>query len=62
LVIKIINFNENFKMAHLAMFVIFYVNVITCQIFNLPHTYCIFVEKKIQINCMVSKHGSYYVK
>jgi hypothetical protein len=45
LVIKLINFNENFKMAHLAMLVIFHVNVITCQMFNLSHIYHIFVEK-----------------
>jgi hypothetical protein len=45
LVIKIINFNENIKMAHLAMLVIFHVNVITCQNFNLPHIYYIFAEK-----------------
>ncbi len=45
LVIKIINFNENLKMAHLAMLVIFYVDVISCQNFNLPHIYCIFVGK-----------------
>jgi hypothetical protein len=32
-------------MAHLAMLVIFYVNVIICQIFNLSHICCIFVEK-----------------
>jgi hypothetical protein len=37
LVIKIINFNEIKKMAHLAIFVIFHMNVISCQIFNLPH-------------------------
>ncbi len=45
LVIKIIKFNENLKMAHLVMLVIFHVNVIICQIFNLPHIYHIFVEK-----------------
>jgi hypothetical protein len=45
LIIKIVNFNENFKMAHLAMLVIFYVDVISCQIFNLPHIYHIFAEK-----------------
>jgi hypothetical protein len=45
LVIKIINFNEIKKIAHLVMFVIFYVNVITCQIFNLPHIYHIFAKK-----------------
>jgi hypothetical protein len=32
-------------MVHLTMFVIFHVNVITCQNFNLPHIYHIFVEK-----------------
>jgi hypothetical protein len=37
LVIKIINFNEIKKMPHLAMLVIFHVNVIICQNFNLPH-------------------------
>jgi hypothetical protein len=68
LIIKIINFNGIFKMAHVAMCVIFHVNVIICQIFNLSHIYCIFVEKphlldeNFQINHMVSKHGSNYVK
>jgi len=32
-------------MAHLVVLVIFHVNVITYQIFNLPHIYHIFVEK-----------------
>jgi hypothetical protein len=32
-------------MAHLTMLVIFYVDVISCQIFNLPHVYCIFAGK-----------------
>jgi len=32
-------------MAYVAMLVIFYVNMITCQNFNLPHIYYIFVEK-----------------
>ncbi len=45
LIIKIINFNEILKMAHLTMLVIFYVDVISCQIFNLPHVYCIFAGK-----------------
>ncbi len=45
LIIKVINFNENLKMAHLVMLVIFHVNVITCQIFNLPHIYRIFTLK-----------------
>ncbi len=55
-------------MAHLAMLVIFNVNAIICQIFNLPHIYHIFAEKiiswneKFQINHMTSKHGSNYVK
>jgi hypothetical protein len=50
------------------MLVIFHVNVIICQIFNLPHIYRIFAEKlifwneKFQINHMASKHGSNYVK
>jgi hypothetical protein len=68
-VIKVINFNENFQISHLAIFVIFLVNVITCQVFNLPYIYCIFVKKKLfffneifQISHMVSKHGSNYVK
>ncbi len=48
LVIKIIKFNENFKMAHLAKLVIFHVNVNTCQIFYLPHMFVTFVfEMKI---------------
>jgi hypothetical protein len=64
LVIKVINFNGIEKMDPLAMLVIFHVNVITCQIFNLPHIYHIFAEKthslneNFQINLMVSKHGS----
>jgi hypothetical protein len=32
-------------MAHLAMLVIFYVNVISCQNFSLPHIYHIFAKK-----------------
>ncbi len=45
LVIKIINFNEIKNMAYLTMLVIFHVNMINCQKFNLPHIYCIFTEK-----------------
>ncbi len=45
LVTKIINFNGINNMAHLAMFVIFHVNAITCQNFNLSHIYPILVEK-----------------
>jgi hypothetical protein len=64
LVIKIINFNEIKKMAHLAIFVIFHMNVISCQIFNLPHFFSkhIFWNEKFRINHMVSKHSSNYVK
>jgi hypothetical protein len=32
-------------MAHLTMLIILYVDVITCQNFNLPQIYRIFVEK-----------------
>jgi hypothetical protein len=45
LIIKIINLNEIKKMAHLAMLVIFYVDVIFHQNFNLPHIYDILVQK-----------------
>ncbi len=45
LIIKIINFNGIKKMAHVAMCVIFHVNVIICQNFNLSHIYRIFAEK-----------------
>jgi hypothetical protein len=44
LVIKTINFNEILKMAHLAMLVNFYVDVIFCQNFNSPHIYHIFAH------------------
>jgi hypothetical protein len=45
LVIKIINFNGISNTAYLVMLVIFHMNMITCQIFNLPHIYPIFAEK-----------------
>jgi hypothetical protein len=45
LIIQIINFNGIKNMAHLAMLIIFHVNIITCQSFNLPHIYCIFIEE-----------------
>ncbi len=45
LVIKIINCNGIKNMAHLAMLVIFHVNVIFGNFFNLPYIYHIFVEK-----------------
>jgi len=59
LVIKIIHFNEIEKMAHLAMLVIIHVNVITCQNFNLPHIYCIFVGKTYFLRWKLSNesHG-----
>jgi hypothetical protein len=50
------------------MLVIFYVDVMIYQIFNLPHIYSAFIGKilfwdeNLQINHMVSKHGLYYVK
>jgi hypothetical protein len=44
LVIKMINFNEIKKMAHLTMLDIFSVNVIICQKINLLHIYCIFIK------------------
>jgi hypothetical protein len=69
LVIKIINFNEIKKYRPFNYACCFPCEcMITCQIFNLPHIYHIFVEKLIflneifQIGHMVSKHGSNYVK
>jgi len=68
LIIKIFNLNGIKNMAHLAMLVIFHVNVITCENFNLPHIYYIFAKKlifwneKFPINHIVSKHGSNCVK
>jgi len=53
-------------MTHLAMLVMFHVNVITCQNFNLPNMYRIFARKKyflkwkFQINHII--HGSNYMK
>jgi hypothetical protein len=68
LVIEGVNFDGIKDMAHLAILVIFHVNMITCQFFNLPHIYHIFAKKiifydeKFQISHMVFKHGSNYVK
>jgi len=45
LVTKIISFNGIKNMAHLAMLVIFHVNMITYHNFNLSDIYCIFVEE-----------------
>ncbi len=59
--IILINFNEIFKMAHLTMLVIFYVDVIIYQNFNLLHNYWIFWNEFFSIIHIVSKHGSYYV-
>jgi hypothetical protein len=42
LVIKIIICNQILKTTNLAIFVIFHVNVIICQNFNLPRIYFIF--------------------
>jgi hypothetical protein len=50
------------------MLVIFYVDVISCQNFNLSHIFRSLLKKLIswnenlQFSHMVSKHGSYYVK
>jgi hypothetical protein len=48
-------------MAHLTMLVIFYVDVIIYQNFNLLHNYWIFWNEFFSIIHIVSKHGSYYV-
>jgi hypothetical protein len=45
LVIKNNQFEWNKKNGPSSFLVIFYVNVITCQNFNLSHIYCIFAEK-----------------
>jgi len=45
LIIKIINFYGILKMAHVIMCVIFHVNVIICQFFNLSNIYRIFAGK-----------------
>jgi hypothetical protein len=45
LIIKIINFNEIKNMANLTMLVIFHVNVINRQNFNLSHIYHIFAKR-----------------
>jgi len=42
-------------MTHLVKLVIFHVNVITCQFFNLPHIYCLFVEKTQFLKWKISK-------
>jgi hypothetical protein len=62
LIIKIINSNEIFKMAHLVMLVVFHVNVIICQIFNLPNIYHIFVKEKKKIQINHTLYASNYMK
>jgi len=47
-------------MAHLAMFVILYVDVISYQYFNLPHIYCIFVQKISFIEMKIYKLITWY--
>jgi hypothetical protein len=52
-------------MAHLVMFVIFYVNVIfliKISIYRIFAEFFHFWDQKFQISHMVSKHGSYYMK
>jgi hypothetical protein len=44
LVIKMNIFHRILNKAILAMLVTFHVNVIVCQNFNLPHTYCVFFK------------------
>jgi hypothetical protein len=47
-------------MAPLAMLVIFHVNVITCQNFNLPHIYHVFVEKNSCFEMKIFKLVTWY--
>jgi hypothetical protein len=47
-------------MAHLAMFVIFHVNVITCQFFNLSHICCIFARKNSIFEMKIFKLITWY--
>jgi hypothetical protein len=67
IVIIIINFNENFKMAHPTTLVIFYVPMFICQNF-IYYTFITFLLKNsffndfLAISHIISKHGSYYVK
>jgi hypothetical protein len=48
-------------MAHLVMLVIFHMNAITCQNFNLPHIFCIVVEKKSFFNTKIFKLTTWYL-
>jgi hypothetical protein len=47
-------------MTHLAMLVIFYVDVISCQNFNLPHIYRIFVQKNSFFEMKIYKLVTWY--
>jgi hypothetical protein len=47
-------------MAHLIMLVIFYVDVISCQNFNLPHIYHIFVKKTPFFEMKIFKVVTWY--
>jgi hypothetical protein len=60
LFIKLINFHIIKKMTHLAMLVIFHVNVIICQNFNLPHIYHIFAEKNSCFEMKIFKLITWY--
>jgi hypothetical protein len=60
LFIKIINFNKIKKMAHVAILIIFHVNVITCQNFNLPHIYHICAKKNSFFEMKIFKLITWY--
>jgi hypothetical protein len=60
LIIKIINLNEDLKMVPLTMFVIFHVNMITCQNFNLLHIYCIFIKNNSFFETKIFKLITWY--
>jgi hypothetical protein len=47
-------------MAHVAILIIFHVNVITCQIFNLPHIYHICVKKNSFFEMKIFKLITWY--
>ncbi len=60
LIIKIINFTKFLKMPHLTMLVVFYVDVIFFQNFNLPHIYCIFALKAHFFKMKIYKLVTWY--
>jgi hypothetical protein len=47
-------------MAHVAILIIFHVNVITCQNFNLPHIYHICVKKNSFFEMKIFKLITWY--